>query len=86
MSYKLVCTSEFYDDISGAMINRGDEITDYTHLAKLVAANREHHFVKVQLLMSAGQWDWPPKLPADPAVVTPAPAAMTTPEEKAKED
>ena len=74
MAYKLVCTSEFFDAISGTMINRGQEIEDYTWMAKLVAANREHHFVKVQLLMAAGQWEWPPKLPAETSVAAPAPA------------
>jgi hypothetical protein len=71
MAYKLVCTQEFHDDISGQMINRGDEIVDYTHLAKLVAANREHHFVKVWLAMADGQWEWPPRLPVETPVATP---------------
>ena len=71
MSYKLVCVQEFFDDISGTMINRGQEIDDYAWMAKLVAANREHHFNKVWMVMNAGQWDWPPKLPAE----TPAPTS-----------
>ena len=68
MAYKLVCIHEFYDEISGKPIVRGEEIYDYTHIAKLVAANREHQFNKVYLVMSEGQWDWPPKLPEDPEV------------------
>lgn len=65
MAYKLVCVHEFFDDISGKQINRGDEIHDYTHIAKLVAANREHHFNKVLLVMADAQWEWPPKLPKE---------------------
>jgi hypothetical protein len=85
MSYKIVCVHEFYDDIGGTQINRGDEIYDYNTIARLIAAGREHHFNKVWLVMSAGQWDWPPRLPVETPVATPAPAAaMTTPEEKAE--
>jgi hypothetical protein len=68
MAYKLVCVHEFHDDISGKHISRGEEIYDYTHIAQLVAANREHHFNKVHLLMADSQWEWPPKLPEDPEV------------------
>ena len=60
MAYKLVCVHEFHDDISGAMINRGDEIYDYEQIAGLYAANRMHHFNKVLLAMADAQWDWPP--------------------------
>jgi hypothetical protein len=62
MAYKLVCVHEFHDVISGKMINRGEEIYDYEHIAKLVDADREHHFVKVLLVMADAQWDWPPKM------------------------
>lgn len=75
MAYKLVCVHEFHDDISGKMINRGDEIVDYTHIAKLVAANREHHFNKIFLTMADAYWDWPPKVPEEtPAQAAPAEA------------
>lgn len=60
MSYKLVCIYEFFDEISGAMINRGQEITDYDHMARLIAANREHQFNKVYMVMDEDQWEWPP--------------------------
>lgn len=75
MAYKLVCIYEFFDDISGKHIFRGEEIYDYTHIAKLVAANREHQFNKVWLTMSEGQWEWPPKLPEDPEVTAAKAAA-----------
>jgi hypothetical protein len=61
MAYKLVCVHEFHDPISGKMINRGEEIYDYEHIAQLVDADREHHFVKVALVMADAQWEWPPK-------------------------
>ena len=77
MAYKLVCIHEFFDDISGKMINRGDEIYDYTHIAQLVAANREHQFNKVFLTMADAYWDWPPKVPekSSPEPQSIAPAA-----------
>ena len=65
MAYKLVCVHEFYDQISGEHISRGQEIYDYEHIAKLVADNREHHFTKVRLVMSPGQWEWPPTIPSE---------------------
>jgi hypothetical protein len=91
MAYKLVCVHEFFDDISGAMINRGDEIYDYTHIAQLVAANREHHFTKVFLAMADAYWEWPPTLPESPeeaaakAAAAKAAAAAAEPEAEAAE-
>ena len=78
MAYKLVCVHEFHDVISGAMISRGDEITDYDHMAQLVDADREHHFVRVQLVMADAQWEWPPVVgvkSAAPTVVAESAAA-----------
>lgn len=60
MAYKLVCVHEFHDHHSGEVIRRGEEIHDYEHMAILIDADREHHFVKVALIMADGQWDWPP--------------------------
>ena len=61
MAFKLVCVHEFHDHHTGKMINRGQEILDYDHMAKLVEGNREHHFVKVAVVMEPDQWTWPPK-------------------------
>ena len=85
MAYKLVCIHEFFDDISGAQINRGDEIYDYTHLAQLVAANREHYFNRVWLVMAEGQWEWPPTLP-DPEPAATLTASTVQVAQKAAED
>lgn len=62
MAYKLVCVHPFHDSISDKQINRGDEIYDQDHMAKLIAANRLHHFNRVYLVMAENQWEWPPKL------------------------
>jgi hypothetical protein len=78
MSYKLVCVYEFFDEISGTQVVRGQEIYDYNWMAQLVAANREHHFNKVWLVMSEAQWDWPPVIkepPPPPPAAEPAKAA-----------
>ena len=75
MAYKLVCIHEFHDDISGKMINRGEEIHDYEHIAQLYAANRMHHFNKVLLVMADAQWDWPPVVGVKTPPDTPPKAA-----------
>jgi hypothetical protein len=80
MAYKLVCVHEFFDDISGKVINRGEEVHDYEHMAKLVAADRVHHFVKVQLVMADAQWEWPPVVGEETPAATPAAAPAATEE------
>lgn len=66
MAYKLVCIHEFHDSHTGKMINRGDEIHDYDHLAKIHHGTPEHphprghHFTRVHVVMEPDQWEWPP--------------------------